>query len=345
MNFAATKSLAESFAVIVLAPIIGVVIAWFLLMNVVVPRTGLGQYGDRILDIRAYLEESEVVRPWAAILGNSITVEGIDASIVSENAPDWQVRHFGINGCDLAETSVLLPAVLESAPDAMVLTVWCQDLGTSSNIPLDKAFAYALAGYASTWPSPGWLDSIHGLTEESREALLATGFTAERHFRVAPMIALNTSVRERFNRGFRKAGSDDFTAPFNLLISIKGERLQRNLDDVRRRLENRLQHRTGAEDLQRIADMAIQSGVTPVMAIAPMHPRLWDECADCNTRLREVLASLAPGVRIVDASELLDDESYFADAIHPNEAGRAIYSAFLGAALESLRGDDTNGGA
>ena len=73
------------------------------------------------------------------------------------------------------------------------------------------------------------------------------------------------------------------------------------------------------------------SGAVPVLVRLPVHPRLSTEAAPILASQQPYLADLARvhQALLLDATSLLDADQ-FADAVHPDRAGRSALSEWLG---------------
>ena len=80
-------------------------------------------------------------------------------------------------------------------------------------------------------------------------------------------------------------------------------------------------------------------GATPILLLLPVHPRLSELATPLLPRLNSVANRVAAETRgaVVDASALLGEDA-FADAVHPNESGRATLSTHVGRLLPAPDG-------
>ena len=222
----------------------------------VLPALGLGRgEAERIVSIARTLPEARSGdRALAICIGNSISVEGYDAALIEEAAgPQWQALSLAINGCDPSELLVLLPAVLEAEPDAVVLTLRPADLGVSTGIPTDKAYAYALSGIPRLRQPPLGPDDLTGTSQRSIDALSASTFRAQMHFRSVLLSTLNSAARTSLRRELRQPDPTDLVAPFQMLGSIKGATLERHLEVVAQQYAERIARgKSGAEQIERL---------------------------------------------------------------------------------------------
>src|SRR4051812_36283194 len=96
-------------------PAAGVALAFWIIHAAYLPRVGLGTV-ERIAELGRHLGQpfdGDVV----ACLGNSIVMEGIDASIVERTAGGrWQVENLATTGAGPTEFQILLPRLLKARP-------------------------------------------------------------------------------------------------------------------------------------------------------------------------------------------------------------------------------------
>lgn len=323
---------------VLLFPALGVALGALLLSTVVLDTVGLGSV-ERIAAIGRRLDEGLADAPTTVCLGNSLSVEGIDASEVASAAPPgWRVLSMALNGCEIAEMRVMAPKLLAAGPRAVVLTLRPLEIARPVDIDIGKAHAYALGGFLRTPGAAPELGRIAGLTEGSRAALSSSPTMARLHFRIAPLTALNGWARLTLRPSLRLAPPDDWTAPHELLGSISGPRLGLHVRELRNTIAERLAGGTedGEAEVRALVETLRAGGVTPILVAAPIHPELREAYGRHADRLREFLRELADaGGVYADASELLGAEE-FADAVHPNAEGRARYSRFVGGMLPPL---------
>ncbi|MBS0195814.1 MAG: hypothetical protein JSR77_03565 [Planctomycetes bacterium] len=336
--FAKDYSPTKAFAHCFLPVVVGLAVALGVHMRFVLPRLGTGSPDlNRMIQMGHRLDTPLSDAPTLVFVGDSVTVEGIDASIVAKNAPSgWRVFNFGINGCDRAELDVVLPKVADAKPRAVCIVLRALSIGRPPDVEVDGAYAYNLGGFPAAWP-PGWMESdTPGVPPEKVEMLRASRFKAEVHFRTAFQQLINNGLRARFRSGIKVARSDDWSAPFNMTASISGSTLDNHInvlgEEVREATADGTQRQE--RDLEKLISLLASKGVTPVLIISPTHPRLRETFGPTNARLKTVAQAWAAQYRGVyaDASELFDG-SGFADGQHLNEKGRGLLSQFVGSKL------------
>lgn len=346
----------RAFAFCAIPTLLGLTAAAAAHFFVVLPTLKLGSTGlDRVVALASHLRESPPDTPRLVFVGDSVTVEGIDASLVERAAPPgWKVENLGINGCDRPHVAVILPTVLASKPRAMVILVRPITITRGMLIETDVAHAYVLGGYAKDWP-PQWVTpESDGVDRKIFEALTGPAWQSKLHFRTAIRESINNRLRERFNRNLRPVRADDWIAPFNLSGSIEGSLLEQHLRLLEAEVRDtagpadvppgasaaRIDTSAGEADFERHVALIQAAGVDLTLIVAPLHPRLMREgeapmFRATALRVREFARELGArrGLGVADASEGLLSEDSFADAHHPNERGRAALSEFVGRAL------------
>jgi hypothetical protein len=324
----------------VLGPlVVGLGLAVALLIYGVLPRFGAGSTDlNRMIAMGSHLDAGYGA-PAVVFVGDSVTVEGIDAGVVKRHAPDgWSVENLGINGCDRAEVDLILPKIVAAGPQAVVLVLRPLSIGEPPPPGIDSANAYALGGFPRAWPA-GWLEEdVPWLPKEVRESLMRPRWRSQVHFRIAPNYIINEGLRVRLRRGARKVQATDWVSPYNLTISISGRLLENHLRVLEQEVAEAVVDGTLLHEsaLEKLVAMIRDGGATPVLVASPNHPRLQDPAfapafAATAARLREVAPTLASayGGVYIDASTELLDETGFADGQHLNEKGRGLLSEFI----------------
>ncbi len=325
----AGRSVLGAVAMRVLAPALGAVLGYFLLAAVYLPRAGLGSELQRIPEMAGFAASFTPDRPTLFILGDSLMIEGVDAALIEAVEPRWAARNLALNGNTPTAMSVQLPTLLRARPAAVALSFRPEDLGTPPAIPGDRAYAYAYAGFADNLPRP--LD-FPGIDAETRRALDSSRYAQNIRFRPVMIRSINDRLRFVLRRGLRAPADDDWTAPFNMAASIGGPRLRRHIEDTLDALVRRTDNGKSVDGvaLPPLIVTIRDAGAIPIIIIPPQHPELRDAYTGLTRRLREAADALAlthSGV-VIDASSLLTADQ-FADALHPNEAGRAELSRFI----------------
>ncbi|HVU88617.1 MAG TPA: SGNH/GDSL hydrolase family protein [Pirellulales bacterium] len=340
-SVALPTSLLRPIVRMLLWPALGAVLGLVLLVKVVLPTFGVGSV-ERVVQLGRHLDQPLTPAPSVAFLGNSITREGVDTRLVDETAPaGWHAQNFAISAASLSEMRVQLPKILSARPAAVAFGLRPEDMGRVDDIDLDKAFAYAMGGFVAAWPE-GWTHAdLPGIGSATYDALRSSPLAQDLHFRTAPLNIINQEVRVRLRSGLRKVAPDNWTDPYELAFSVRDERLQRHIESIQHDMEMRLSEGgdAGAQLTKTLAAEIHAAGSTPVLIVLPMHPAFRASMQPHITALRSLLGRIAQeesGI-MIDALDVLAADEY-ADALHPNAAGREIYSRFLGRALAPLSG-------
>ncbi|MGH7265882.1 MAG: SGNH/GDSL hydrolase family protein [Candidatus Rokuibacteriota bacterium] len=90
-----------------------------------------------------------------------------------------------------------------------------------------------------------------------------------------------------------------------------------------------------AENLRHMVQLAVGSGVVPVLGTLPpqfgARARFMDRVVEVNARIREVAAQ--ERVALADVFQALPDASFFSDGLHPNNQGSGAIAEAFDAAL------------
>lgn len=313
---------------------LGACAALALNMFVLMPALGVGNV-ERIVALGRHIDAG--ASPAVVTLGNSVTVEGIDAgAIADELGGGASAENWGINGAAVEEVRLTLPKVLSAGPRFVVLSLLPNDLATPEDIQPEKAYGYGVGGFDEAWPAGDPRSLFPGITGATVDRMRASAIEQAVYFRSAPLDWLNREVRQLVRSGIREVPPHEWRSPFELTESIGGGQLDQHVRGATEALRRRAGHRdgSGAADIARAAEMIARAGATAVVCIAPQHPAMREaaapELADLRTCLRQIDAM--PGVVTLDASELFGAEG-FADALHLNATGREAYSRALGALI------------
>lgn len=340
-------SVGRAFAFCLVPTFAGVAAAVALHLWAVIPTIGVGANGltrmVRLGQHLAALAAAPRAGPTACILGDSVGVEGIDASAIERGAQGaWHAENYAINGATREQIRVIVPKVLATRPDAVALVLRAQSIADPPPLSVDLAHAYALGGFAKDWPE-GWIaPGVPGIDGAARSALAAGALEAELSFRGALVYRFNDAMHERFSGKTRLPPPDVWTDAHHMTGSIVGERLERHLKVMEEEVASAARMADPAfpatlepneRDLEEIVALIRERGATPVLVIAPVHPRLRGSrpYAEVGARLAERVAEWSGrhGAVAIDAGTLLDEED-FADAQHPSASGRAKLSEFIG---------------
>ena len=298
----------RALAIRLTAPAVGVALAVVILPQVI-DLVGFGSLdrirllGERVDQLAASGDDAGAT----LLVGNSVVVEGLDAATVRAAADSkTPVRNYGLDGTSLAETEAILPRLLATQPAHVVLVVMPTHLvEVDRNAPnIDRIYDYSGLTTSANNPSTRW-DTLPKL-------------------RTAPLMSLDHHLRQTLARGRRVGAEGDWSSPYRLTADLPPVARQRNLELVESLLKNGSAERR-LRELGRIERMRIaceQAGSKLIVCRSPVHPLL-----------RPLAGSLDKAD--IDLATSLDDEQ-FADAVHPNAAGRDRFSRSLGRALYSL---------
>ncbi len=255
-----------------------------------------------------------------------------------------------MNGTEVLSIQVLLSQVLSAKPDAVMWVIRPEAVGLPRSINPQMAKAFKLAGYTDHIPwftqSGPTTDAPKWLSAESLESLQATPADSKRSMRVSPLAAINETVRNTFRSGWRPADPANFNDPHFLTADITGKRLKRHIEETIASITERAgeaqsppldpatagETRAGASLIADIARTVKTTGTTMIFAVAPSHPEFRDTMRPYEAEILTRLRALPGSPVIIDATSAIGDTD-FADAIHPNSAGRQTLSAFIGARL------------
>ena len=168
---------------------LGLLVAFFL------PNIHLGEK-QRIIELGRHLEAPPGALPRLAFVGDSITMDGIDAEIVQEHAPyRLTAENLGMSGAGPNERRVLLPKLLATRPALVALGFHPANLCRLDALRIDKAYAYARAGFVAAWTAGRTLGDFAGMSPGSFAALHSSAFAQILHFRTAPVEAFEHRLR------------------------------------------------------------------------------------------------------------------------------------------------------
>ena len=272
--------------------------------------------------------------PVAVIISNSAGVEGIDASIVQAAAPKgWRVYNFSTNGTNQVEARMLADRLANAGADLVIWLFRPDMLSTPRPMHADVVYAYAEGDFADArpWIDSPWVDS------ETLAQLDAGQFEVSVHFRRRWLDALNYTMRRRMRTGIRTPSADDFESPFNLEVVLDGAQLDRHVGEIATMMDAELDGLmadgpgSGRAFMQEMIDDFANRPAELAIVIAPTHPALHKQFEPIEVEVMSFLEPFATskGVHVGNAAGLLEVTQY-ADAIHPNETGRATLSTWLG---------------
>lgn len=301
---------------------------------------------DRCVEISRLYDTPMSDRPTVVCIGDSVSVEGLDASIIAGRLPaDWRAYNAALNGDDLMAAMVMAPKLSKAGASRVVWVSRPLLLGAPVNdLHADRAAAYGLAGFSKSWANPLPWGAEGVISQKNQELLHASEARSRLHFRTSVMNGVNEKLKSTLKRGAKRLSNPaEWNTPYDMTTSIDGARLERHLQTLKN--EHDLRFKNPKPDIYAgiIRELA-SGGAKPVMVLAPIHPIIrangwFDEGAATYRALATELARETGGL-FLDASSLLAAED-FADGQHPNESGRAKLSAFIG---DGIAASTTSGG-
>jgi hypothetical protein len=346
------------------APVlVGLGVALVIHLFVIFPTLGAGAPDvQRGIELGRRIEQGFAQAPSAVFIGDSVTVEGIDATVAQQAAPPgWEVLNLALNGGDRLEQAIMIPKLAQARPELVIWIVRPMLLGAPpANLHEDRAAAYRLGGFRPAWPD-AWLSTKQGITRESLAMLEGSEIRAKVHFRTGFIGVVGVWLKGVLRPGtFRDAEPDDWLVPAELASQAPLERLQLNIKSLAEEHDKRVRLRTTDEqgretitsrlepqELFRLVDHLARSGTRVVLVRSPIHPEIRaskafePEATQLEEMARDWCAS--NGGLYLDAATLLE-ASEFADGQHPAASGRAKLSAFIGSGLPAPGTSSRGGG-
>ncbi|MBN2446896.1 MAG: hypothetical protein JXO22_09230 [Phycisphaerae bacterium] len=294
----------------------------------------------RIVAIKSFLDDqaSSGHHGDVCILGSSVVLEGIDASVIDGMLTDErQSYNLSWTGATPREFLLILPAVAEARPSLVVISA---DFGSVTTplpnpIPDDRL---TIAGWWHFLPDadhsffePLFSEHEWGVLNASRIQDLLT-------FRSLPPGALDAFLREVSRADLRYEGyTTNYKAPWIRRKTVSQAAMDRG---IARQLAA-FAGRSGGDlpEMMAIFKQMVRylqkADCQVLIVLAPVHPEftaLLDN--DLRARATEALSEAAEetGAVFVDHSGLLAADE-FSDPGHPFEPGRATWSAALGQAI------------
>jgi hypothetical protein len=275
-----------------------------------------------------------------AVLGSSVVLEGIDCGALSAPLPAGaRCENLAWTGGTPRQWLLVEPALRRSPPGVIILGLDLFALLHPEPIPAD---VLAIAGWWSFVPGAERAALRGVLDGEELRALDARRTTQLLRFRSFPLDALNERIRELTRSDLRFEGyATNFTDPWIIRSPARPAALTRHLERMRGLVGP--DGRKGLPESERVLALFVERArnATPgtrfLFVLPPVHPALGEVAGPALDATRRSLATLAERLdaSFRDDSLALPAES-FADAVHPDAAGRAVWSARLGGAAASL---------
>lgn len=296
---------------------------------------------DRIVQVQRHLASGAGPTGGVAVLGSSVTVEGIDCEALVAALPTrLPCENLAWTGADARQWLFLAPALREHPPRVIVLGLDLFLLLHPDAIADDRL---ALAGWGGFVPAAERPSYRAVLSEPEYRVLDATWPSQLLRFRTLPLNRLNEFARETARSDLRYQGyATNFVAPWARLAPASDEALERHLEQIAGvvREGGAPQLPISEHVLAFFVEQVRASGSTSefVFLITPMHPRLDAMLGpEAIGAIRASVGSLAGrlGATVIDDSLALPAEG-FSDAVHPFGAWRKTWSSQVGADLAPL---------
>ncbi len=316
--------------------LLGAGVGYALLSGVVLEIIDLGDV-QRIVELARHLDRDEFPDSWTAFVGNSVVRDGIDSQIaIPTQDGEPLAQNLALSGAGLNELQVMLPKLLTRSPKNVVFGVLPGMICKVDPLVLDKAYAYAYSGFVTSWSHAVDEGSFVSLAPGSYAALRSTPNEQRLHFRTALSNWLDHRMRMLMRRDLRSDYTTDWVRPYTRLASIEGPRLDAYIAEVRAPLErcNTSAHSAELAAVERLLAATRRSGTTPIILLVPIHPDLQAAAKPALSAFDTPLAAVAArhGGHVIATHDLLSRDE-FADAMHPNAAGREKLSLHVGAWL------------
>lgn len=330
----------RTFAFWVMPMLLGFALSAGFQLGVLLPKYGTGSADlDRCIELGKLYERGFADQATVVFIGDSISVEGIDAAAVALNTPPgWRVINAALNNGDRIDQAIMAPALAEARPTLVVWVSRPMQLGAArGKLNADRVAAYRVGDFASHWPD-GWLTArSSGLSPELLDVLDGPMLPARAHFHTWLLNASHQRIRAFMRRGaFRLSAADEWSTPYQMIVPISGARLEQHLEAIRREHTERLAGGRDPEEFAKILRLLADAGTRPVIVLAPIHPNIrargWFDSDTAEFRKFATELAASTNGQFLDASALLDAQD-FADGQHPAAAGRAKLSEFIGKQL------------
>jgi hypothetical protein len=291
---------------------------------------------ERTLEVQQHLASGAGPRGGVAVLGSSVVLEGVDCAELARQLPAGApCENLGWTGASPRQWLLVEPALRRSPPRVIVLGLDLLALLHPDAIPTNLL---AIAGWWGFVPASERA-ALHAVLGADELRVLAAPRTGQLlRFRSFPLDAFNERIREVARPDLRFEGyATNFTDPWIIRGPLAPVGIERHLERASGQLRaGQLGH---LPDTERVLALFVEKtrAATPearfLFVLTPLHPRLGEISGPVLDAARRSLWTFARqlDVDFVDDSLALS-ASLFADALHPSAAGRAAWSARLGAA-------------
>ncbi len=272
-------------------------------------------------------------QPEKVVLGNSITMQGVDTRVISDNLPGKPtIYNLATTGQGLTEANLFF-SVLPDSVDTVIHVFYVNQLENIDLINEQKLNAMHMFGFRIDEALEEELKSIYTL-KKSVDLLEQSGASHAFQSRWALRQALDTVARNTLRKDM---ALDSITTnlyfPSPMQSRLPPAKMKKNLADTFRGKDkpNFTPFWSPKQHLDSFMKQVQASGRRYVMVIAPLNPAGESYVApDRYEVAEEVLTEITErnGVLLINAMNLLE-ESDFADALHPTPAGAEILSRYI----------------
>jgi hypothetical protein len=281
-----------------------------------------------LLDVLSSAEH----RPAQVVLGNSVTMQGVDTRILTENLiGEPLVYNLATTGQGLTEANIFFSALPPSV-ETVIHVFYVYQLQIVTAINEQKYNALFMYGYRMPEPLKQELIRIYAFeTEETlNRSMMQQAFDS----RWAPRQAIDTLVRDALRTDLElDTIRTELYFPSPKSERLPPEKMQKVLIDTfgSQDQPSFLTYYQPKEHLDSFIKQVKDSGRNYVMVIAPLNPAAAAYVApNRNEVATEVLTEItqANDVLLINAMDLLTEQD-FADALHPTVEGAGILSRYI----------------
>ena len=280
------------------------------------------------------------------IVGSSIAVEGIDASLIDKALGNSIVYNLGIVGLTPVEALILEPAFEAGRPKLAVIGVDVMAMGVDEMNTDKQSIAFEkLQAFRATNPVMRLGSDVkrelleHILLPDERMAIESSYLRYLIDCRSLPIFFTESKFREAARRELRTDGAaTNFKSPWMLKSSLTGiprERVINITVEKARRLRFDKDNRQ-IKAIRTLVSSLRAENIDLILVLWPIHPHILNNLsADLIESTGLALKKIAHENRCAyeNYSDLLSDHE-FADALHPNIDGRVKLSSRLASALK-----------
>jgi hypothetical protein len=288
-----------------------------------------------IKDVRS-IQSGALQSPDIVILGNSVTMNGVDADLVAGRiARKPKIYNFSSTGQSVAE-SFLYFQELSAKTKHVVLVVPTRNLETDGLPPKDVANAFYMNGYRIKPSTQSVLNAVF-----RDEATMLARNDIEQRFASRWVLSqvVDTVVRKKLRKDMETSKSIQslsYPAPYSkkigasefekLLPSYESERVPGPFHPLEKQVVM----------IRKMGEQLASNGAKLWVVFAPLNPRRFETLG--NKYVESVatysqFAPFGPDVKVLDLTSLLSADD-FIDVVHPTRAGAEKISMRIGDFLE-----------